>query len=546
MDMCMYILKCPCGLTYVGKTIGAFRTHFQNHYSNKRIALEKHGKGETVDANKPVPLHFAELRHQTHELKGIVIEQPKCVGLAKNPLSFGNIPGPADLPGIGSFLNILWNGGLQNQHEIMLKYHHQFGGVFKMNIGFFKSVQIGDPTFLEILLRKEPMYPKRMEIKPWKMYREHRGEEYGLLTLEGEEWHNMRKIVQAHLMKPKEIAKMDVKINEVLEDFIKYISQICDQDGKIDDLYLELNKLSYETICSVLYNERCGLLQEACTEDALTFINSVKKMMQYLGPLIVTSADLHKQFNTRIWQKHTEAWDYIFSTAKRFIDKRLNSSPAWNNDLLNTISSNYALTKKQLSGLFTELQIGGVETTANSLLWLIYNLSRHSDVQEKVLNEIQTVLPPGQSPSAGHLQNMPYLKACIKESMRLTPTVPFTSRTIIEDTDIGGYLIPGGVTAMINFHAMTWNEDYFPNAREYKPERWLKPRTLANPFASTPFGVGKRMCVGRRLAELQLQLALCSIIRNFHICPTDNEACRAIISGLMIPSRQLPVSFKKR
>ncbi|XP_068094450.1 1,25-dihydroxyvitamin D(3) 24-hydroxylase, mitochondrial-like [Hyperolius riggenbachi] len=429
---------------------------------------------------------------------------------------------------------------------VQLKYHQQFGGVFKMNLGSFKSVQIGDPVLLETFLRRESMYPKRMEIKPWRLYREHRGEAFGLLTLEGEEWYHMRRIVQTHLMKPKEISKMDVKINEVLQDFITYISQRCDQDGKFDNLYFELNKLSYEVICSVLYDERCGLLQETCTEEALTFIKSVKKMMEYLGPLIVTSADLHKQFNTKSWQNHTEAWDDIFSTAKGFIDKKLNPSPGWNNHLLNSICSNHVLTKKQLSGLFTELQIGGVETTANSMLWLIYNLSRNSDVQEKLLKEIQTVLPPAQSPTADHLQKMPYLKACIKESMRLTPTVPFTSRTLEEDTNLGGYLIPGGTTAMINFHAMTWNEDHFPDAREYKPERWLKPRSAMNPFASTPFGVGKRMCVGRRLAELQLQLTLCWIIQNFHICTTDDEPVKAVVSGLMIPTRPLPVALKKR
>lgn len=44
----------------------------------------------------------------------------KYVGLTKRLVPFCNIPGPVDLPGIGSFLNILWNGGLQNQHEIMV------------------------------------------------------------------------------------------------------------------------------------------------------------------------------------------------------------------------------------------------------------------------------------------------------------------------------------------------------------------------------------------------------------------------------------------
>ncbi|XP_075067438.1 1,25-dihydroxyvitamin D(3) 24-hydroxylase, mitochondrial [Mixophyes fleayi] len=462
------------------------------------------------------------------------------------PLPFSSLPGPVDLPGVGSLLNVLWNGGLQNQHEIMFKYHQKFGGIFKMNLGFFKSVQIGDPALLESFLRQEPMYPKRMVIKPWKMYREYRGESYGLLTLEGQEWLNMRRIVQAKLMKIKEVSKMDVKMNEVLEDFITHISRICNEDGQIDDLYFELNKLSYETICSVLYNERCGLLQDTCTEDALTFIKSVKKMMQYLGILIVTSTEFHKQFNTRSWQNHTEAWDNIFATAKNCITKRLNSSTVKTDDLLTAICSDQLLTKKQMSGLLTDLQIGGVENIANSLLWLIFHLSRHSDVQEKLVEEIQNVLPPAQSPTAYHLQRMPYLKSCIKESMRLTPTVPFTSRTLEEDTNLGGYLIPQGTIAMINFHAMTWNDDYFPEAQVYKPERWLQPRTAINKFASTPFGIGKRMCIGQRLAELQLRLTLCSVLKDFHICATDDEPVKAIFSGVMIPTRKLPVSLRKR
>ncbi|KAG9479137.1 hypothetical protein GDO78_012680 [Eleutherodactylus coqui] len=440
----------------------------------------------------------------------------------------------------------MWNGGLQNQHEIMHKYHQQFGGIFKMNLGAFKSVQIGDPALLESILRHECIHPKRMEIKPWKLYRDYRDEAYGLLTLDGKEWLDMRRIAQAKLMKIKEVAQMDAQINEVLKDFITHVNRVCDEHGRIDDLYFELNKLSYELICSVLYNERCGLLQESCTEDALLFIQSVKKMMDYLGPLIVTPADLHKQFNTKSWRSHTEAWDNIFATVKSYIEKRLNSDCAQKDDLLNTIHSEKSLTKKQLSGLFTELQIGGVETTANSLLWLIYNLSRHNDVQEKLLNEIQTVLSPGTIPSADHLQKMPYLKLCIKESMRVTPTVPFTSRTLHEDTNLGGYLIPQGTIVMINFHAMMWNNDYFPDAQLYKPERWMKPRSTVNPFACIPFGIGKRMCIGRRLAELQLQLALCWILQNFQINATDMEPVKATVSTVMIPMQKLPVAFKKR
>ena len=51
-------------------------------------------------------------------------------------------------------------------------------------------------------------------------------------------------------------------------------------------------------------------------------------------------------------------------------------------------------------------------------------------------------------------------------------------------------------------------EEFFPNAKEYIPERWIKGHPLESqhsPYALLPFGFGKRMCVGRRLAELEME-----------------------------------------
>lgn len=62
---------------------------------------------------------------------------------------------------------------------------------------------------------------------------------------------------------------------------------------------------------------------------------------------------------------------------------------------------------------------------------------------------------------------------------------------------------------MINSHALGSNEEYFDDGKQFKPERWLRENGAINPFAHVPFGIGKRMCIGRRLAELQLQLAMC-------------------------------------
>ncbi|RXM96026.1 1,25-dihydroxyvitamin D(3) 24-hydroxylase, mitochondrial [Acipenser ruthenus] len=334
-----------------------------------------------------------------------------------------------------------------------------------MKLGSFESVHIGAPCLLEALFRKESNCPQRLEIKPWKAYRDYRDEAYGLMILEGKDWQRVRSAFQQKLMKPSEVMKLDRKINQVLADFIERMGTVTDANGRIEDLYCELNKWSFETICLVLYDKRFGLLQKEVDEEALNFIKAIKTMMSTFGKMMVTPVELHKSLNTKTWQDHTDAWDHIFKTAKVYIDKRLSThsaNPA--DDFLCDIYHSNDLSRKELYAATAELQVGGVETTV----------------------------------------------------------------------------------LMINSQVLGSNEEYFDDGKQFKPERWLQGRNSINPFAHVPFGIGKRMCIGRRLAELQLQLALCWILKEFRIVPTDLDPVEMNHSGILVPSREMPVAFIRR
>nr|XP_055070031.1 1,25-dihydroxyvitamin D(3) 24-hydroxylase, mitochondrial [Misgurnus anguillicaudatus]XP_055070032.1 1,25-dihydroxyvitamin D(3) 24-hydroxylase, mitochondrial [Misgurnus anguillicaudatus] len=486
------------------------------------------------------------LQHCKTTTSVCVLDAKDAVPSAPCAHSLDSIPGPTNWPLFGSLIELLRKGGLKRQHEALIDYHKKFGKIFRMKLGSFESVHIGSPCLLEALYRKESNYPQRLEIKPWKAYRDMRDEAYGLLILEGKDWQRVRSAFQQKLMKPSEVMKLDGKINEVSADLVERMGK-AHVDGKINDLYFELNKWSFETICYVLYDKRFGLLQESVSEEAMDFITSIKTMMSTFGTMMVTPVELHKSLNTKTWQDHTAAWDRIFSTAKLYIDKKLEKhSNGEAKDFLCDIYHQNHLTKKELYAATTELQVGGVETTANSMLWAIFNLSRNPCAQGKLLKEIQEVIPPGQTPCAMHIKNMPYLKACLKESMRLTPSIPFTSRTLDKDTVLCDYTLPKGTILMINSQALGSNEEYFDNGKQFRPERWLQEKSSINPFAHVPFGIGKRMCIGRRLAELQIQLGLCWILRDYEIVATDFEPVEALHSGTLVPSRELPVAFIPR
>ncbi|KAH0619168.1 hypothetical protein JD844_018909 [Phrynosoma platyrhinos] len=459
------------------------------------------------------------------------------------PHSLSALPGPTKWPLMGSLLDILWKGGLKRQHETLADYHRKFGKIFRMKLGAFDSVHIGAPCLLEALYRKESAYPQRLEIKPWKAYRDYRKEGYGLLILEGKDWQRVRSAFQKKLMKPTEIVKLDTKINEVLADFMKQMDILCNQNGEIEDLYSELNKWSFESICLVLYGKRFGLLQQDVGDEGLNFIKAVKTMMSTFGKMMVTPVELHKSLNTKVWQAHTKAWDNIFKTVKCSIDSRLKKHSANpSEDFLCDIYFGSQLSKKELYAAITELQIAGVETTANSLLWALYNISCNPDVQAKLFEEIQSVVSDGEDPNAEHLKKMPYLKACLKESMSI-PAVQLLSKMSISTQSISVHLHMTTVL-MINSHALGCNEEYFSDWTQFKPERWLQKNI--NPFAHVPFGIGKRMCIGRRLAELQLQLALCWLVRKYQIVATDDKPVETLHLGILIPNRELPIAFRRR
>ncbi|XP_045836144.1 1,25-dihydroxyvitamin D(3) 24-hydroxylase, mitochondrial isoform X2 [Meles meles] len=389
------------------------------------------------------------------------------------------LPGPTNWPLLGSLPEILWKGGLKKQHDTLAEYHKKYGKIFRMKLGSFDSVHLGSPCLLEALYRTESAYPQRLEIKPWKAYRDYRKEGYGLLILEGEDWQRVRSAFQKKLMKPVEIMKLDNKINEVLADFMGRIDELCDERGHIEDLYSELNKWSFEI--------------KSCVDNRL--------------------------------EKHSE-------------------QPSV--DFLCDIYHHNQLSKKELYAAVTELQLAAVETTANSLMWILYNLSRNPHVQQKLLKEIRSALPENQMPRAEDLRNMPYLKACLKESMRLTPSVPFTTRTLDKATVLGEYALPKGTVLMLNTQVLGSNEENFKDSSQFRPERWLQEKKKIHPFAHLPFGVGKRMCIGRRLAELQLHLALCWIVRKYDIVATDNEPVQMLHLGILVPSRELPIAFRQR
>lgn len=122
------------------------------------------------------------------------------------------------------------------------------------------------------------------------------------------------------------------------------------------------------------------------------------------------------------------------------------------------------------------------------------------------------------------MKNMPYLRACIKESLRLYPIVVGTSRKITKDIVISGYQVPANTLISMIPIFVQRQPEYFANPDDFIPERWLRRNTecphsgeKTNPFSYFPFGMKTRSCVGKRLADLEMEVLISRILRNFKL-----------------------------
>lgn len=101
---------------------------------------------------------------------------------------------------------------------------------------------------------------------------------------------------------------------------------------------------------------------------------------------------------------------------------------------------------------------------------------------------------------------------------RMYPVVIGNGRTMTKDTVIAGYQIPEGVQIVFQHYVISNLEKYFTDADQFLPERWLKQQDglcvhhqTVHRFASLPFGYGRRMCLGRRFADLEIQTIIAKV-----------------------------------
>ncbi|EFX87733.1 hypothetical protein DAPPUDRAFT_312044 [Daphnia pulex] len=144
-------------------------------------------------------------------------------------------------------------------------------------------------------------------------------------------------------------------------------------------------------------------------------------------------------------------------------------------------------------------------------------------VEEKVNEELTRVFGNSNRPvTMNDLSELKYLECCIKEALRLYPSVPIISRQSLEDTIICRYDLPVGAAVIVSPYLIHCDPTYFPDPESFKPERFFPENIVGrHPYAYVPFSAGPRNCIGQKFAMMEEKIILASVLRRFHVKSLD-------------------------
>ncbi|CAI5440930.1 unnamed protein product [Caenorhabditis angaria] len=452
--------------------------------------------------------------------------------------SFEQIPGPRNVPLIGSFENLKFAIGadqktIENYTGYLQSLYQKYGPIVKENLGFGRKyvVHIYDPKDAQTIFGADGKMPFIVPLQETtQKYREMKGMNPGLGNLNGAEWYRLRSSIQQAMMRPQSVQTYLPFSEKVANQLIQHISE---QPGRVDMRKIA-GRWSLESAGQILFEKSLGSLgQEKLWADKLVQLN--REIFQ-LSAKMRLGFPIFRVISTKNWRKMVDFEDRFYAEVDKLMDQALDNLKILKDPKDNLRFASYLINQKELTRrdckvILLSMFSDGLSTTAPMLIYNLYNLAKHPEAQEKIRNE------NGSNK---------YLKACIKETFRMFPIGTEVSRVLQQDLVLGGYLVPKGTAVDINTNVLMRTQALFQNSPDqFKPERWLeKSAENAHPFAFLPFGFGPRMCAGRRFAEQDLSTVLAKLCRNFRISHHGTQI-RQIYETLLLPDGSCEFEFEK-
>ncbi|HUQ75560.1 MAG TPA: cytochrome P450 [Burkholderiales bacterium] len=463
----------------------------------------------------------------------------KNPSLAASPTTrrIRDLPAPPGLPLIGNLLQL----DVERLHLTAEGWRRKYGDFYRFRNARREVLVISDAEAIGTILRDRPEGFQRTQ----RMSRIANGMGFnGVFTANGDRWRRQRPMVMAGL-DPAHVKTYFPALVKVTQRFAGRWQRAA-AAGTAIDLQADLMRYTVDVTAGLAFGADINTI-ESDTEVIQTHLD---KVLPSLFRRLMAPFDYWRYFKLpadRALVHHLEELHRAvngFITAAR---KRMDAEPERRANPSNLIEAMIAARDTEGSGVddadvagnVLTMLLAGEDTTANTLAWMIWLLSRNPPALERARKEVLAALGGQPLPMQyEQLAAMPFVEACANETMRLKPVAPLLIVETIRDTVVAGLEIPAGQIVMCLMRPPAVDERHFPDPQTFDPARWLDKSAASAKRVAMPFGAGPRLCPGRYLAMLEMKMAIAMLLAGFDlesVGTADGGEPRELMAFTMAP-----------
>ncbi|KAB1225667.1 Trans-cinnamate 4-monooxygenase [Morella rubra] len=443
-------------------------------------------------------------------------------------------PGPLPVPVFGNWLQV----GDDLNHRNLTDMAKKFGDIFLLRMGQRNLVAVSSPELAKEVLHTQGVeFGSRTRNVVFDIFTG-KGQDM-VFTVYGEHWRKMRRIMTVPFFTNKVVlqnkAGWEDEAARVVEDLKK--NPEASTTGVVIRRRLQL--MMYNNMYRIMFNRRfeseddplfvkLKTLNAERSRLSQSFEYNYGDFIPILRPFLRGYLKVCKDVKERRLQLFKE----------HFIDerKKLASTKAMDNESLKCAMDHILDAQKKgeinednVLYIVENINVAAIETTLWSIEWGIAELVNHPEIQKKLRHEIDTVLGPGVQVTESEIQNLPYLQAVVKETLRLRMAIPLlVPHMNLHDAKLNGYDIPAESKILVNAWRLANNPSHWKRPEEFRPERFLEEESnveaSGNDFRYLPFGVGRRSCPGIILALPIIGITLGRLVQNFELLPSPGQS----------------------
>lgn len=412
----------------------------------------------------------------------------------------------------------------------------RMGPIFSFRLLHRQFYVLNHPDFIkQVLVNQAKNYSRKAS---YHFLEEILGE--GLLTIEGEVWRKRRRIMQPAFSKEQ----LGLLLNQVEDSILQFITRYENQKNQPLDLDHEMNHLTL----TVLTN---SIIKTALEQRFTEVKENLFLALNYLTTNRFKAIKWTRHLPSRTKSQGKKSIHLLKVLVLDIIVQRRASEQQESDLLAMLMAARDEETGEKLSNevLLDEVMtmfVAGHDTTSVVLTWTLYLLAKHPEVEARLLEELQ------QQPIDGpltieKLQQYPYLKMVINESMRLYPPVWSFGRKALISNELLGYQVDAGTSCTMPALFVHRHPDFWERPNDFYPEHFSAEQQKArDKLAYFPFSAGQHRCIGEHYALMEVQIALMHLVSRYQVRLVSTEPVDPLLLVTLKPQKPILFHFLKR